>query len=87
MTTNVSSENEEFIRQAIAEGRFANWDDAINQAVRLLRDDSDTSAQRGKAFDNPDQWVTQLRDWAAKHRGVESPVDYDRESIYANCDQ
>jgi hypothetical protein len=28
-------------------------------------------------------WEMELRAWAASHHGVETPVDYDRESIYA----
>lgn len=83
MTANVSPENERFIRQAIAEGRFSSWDDAIDRAVHLLREESDVTDDSRSRADTVEEWVSELRAWAASHRGIESPVDYDRDSIYA----
>lgn len=85
MTTNVSAENERFIQQAIAEGRFASRDEAINQAVQLLRADGDTvRAHPPDEARSADEWIHSLRNWAASHRPVNHPVDFDRESIYSN---
>jgi Arc/MetJ-type ribon-helix-helix transcriptional regulator len=83
MTNNVSAENERFIRQAVAEGRFANWDEAINEAVHLLREESSDAEQHS---DGPDSqaWAADLRNWAANHRRVEQPVDFDRSGIYSD---
>jgi Arc/MetJ-type ribon-helix-helix transcriptional regulator len=83
MTTNVSAENEDFLRQAIAEGRFANWDEAINLAVHRLREDSYGHDQVVQASGSVEEWIANLRAWAGSHRRVEHPVDYDRDAIYS----
>ncbi len=85
MTTNVSPENEQFIQQAIAEGRFVSRDEAINQAVLLLRDETHVNGHAARrCTESADDWIASLQDWATRHRRVESPVDYDRDSIYAD---
>jgi Arc/MetJ-type ribon-helix-helix transcriptional regulator len=83
MTTNVSPENERFIRNAIAEGRFTSWDDAIDKAVHLLREGAGAAEADNNRAGNVQEWISELRAWAASHRGVETPVNYDRDSIYA----
>lgn len=83
MTANVSAENERFILQAIAEGRFASRDEAIDQAVRLLREDADVNGHPVVRSETIDEWVADLRRWAASHRHVGHPVDFDRGEIYA----
>lgn len=83
MTTNVSKENERFIQQAITEGRFASRDEAINQAVQLLRDEAENSGDRDVHSESADDWIADLRQWAAGHRQVGHPVDFDRDAIYA----
>lgn len=80
MTTNVSAENEQFIRQAIADGRFANWDEVINEAVLRMREESAIAPTERNGVK---QWADDLRAWAASHRGVAQSVEYDRGSIYA----
>ena len=83
MTTNVSAENERFIQQAIADGRFASRDEALNQAVRLLREEAEVNGHHVERSDSADEWIADLRRWAASHRRVEHPVDFGRDAIYA----
>ena len=42
MSTDISPENEAFIRQAVANGRFESRQQALDQAVRLLREEANT---------------------------------------------
>ena len=83
MTTNVSAENERFIQQAIAEGRFTSRDEAINQAMRLLCEEVDANGHRVVRSETVADWIADLRKWAASHRRVEHPVNFDRDAIYA----
>jgi Arc/MetJ-type ribon-helix-helix transcriptional regulator len=83
VTANVSPENERYIQQAIAEGRFTSRDEAINQAVQLLRADGDVVRIATRPSTSTDEWIANLRNWAANHRPVARPVDFDRETIYS----
>ena len=84
MTTNVSPENERFIQQAIADGRFASRDEAINQAVQLLRGErNDNGHDIVVHSKSTEEWIADLRNWAASHRPVTHSVDFDRGAIYS----
>ena len=83
MTTTISAENEQFIQQAIADGRFASRDAALEHAVRLLREETDVNGRHDDVSESMDEWIADLRQWAASHRHVAHPVDFDRDAIYA----
>jgi putative addiction module CopG family antidote len=83
MTTNVSLENERFIQQAIAEGRFTSRNEVINQAMRLLREESEINGSGIAHSETAEEWIAELRRWSASHRHIEHPVDFDRDAIYA----
>ena len=83
MISNVSADNERFIAQVIADGRFASREAAIDRAVTLLREDLETNGRRDENAPSAEEWISQLRAWAANHRRVGRPVDFDRGSIYA----
>ncbi len=55
MATDISPENEEYIRQAVADGRFESRQQALDQAIGLLREDADTLAAIQEGLDSVEQ--------------------------------
>ncbi len=54
-STDISPENEEYIRQAVADGRFESRQQALDQAIGLLREDADTLAAIQEGLDSVEQ--------------------------------
>ena len=84
MVAQITQENEHYIDEAVASGRFSSRDEVLNTAIRLLREDSCYGKLECGTESLPaDKWIEQVRAWAASHRRVDYPIDDRRESIYA----
>lgn len=79
----LSIENEHFIDDAVASGRFESRSDAINEAVLLLRDQCRENGQRPAETITAEEWCQRFERWAADHRHLAQEADDSRESIYA----
>lgn len=84
MATGITPDNEHFIEEAIASGRFSSRDEALNKAIRLLREEAHFGPQPNGPQTLPaDKWIEEVRSWAASHRRLDHHVDDSRESTYA----
>jgi Arc/MetJ-type ribon-helix-helix transcriptional regulator len=76
-------ENERFLEQAVAEGRFQSRDEALNEAVCLLRGELQDNGNNGSVMnENLGEWSNRFRNWLNSHKDLESIADDSRESIY-----
>jgi Arc/MetJ-type ribon-helix-helix transcriptional regulator len=82
--THISPESHEFIEQLVASGRFRNHDEAIEQAVRCLRDALVNNGDARPHELPAEQWCERFDRWAAAHRPLAREADDSRESIYAD---
>ena len=55
MATGISPKNEEYIRQAVADGRFDSRQQALDEAVELLREDAETIDAIQEGLDSIDR--------------------------------
>ena len=85
MNVRLTDENETFLKEVVRTGHFGSDDEAINEAIRLLRRESSTDAENTSlsAKLSPKEWSARLRKWALSHVPVAHAVDDSRESIYA----
>jgi Arc/MetJ-type ribon-helix-helix transcriptional regulator len=83
----MSLENQRFIDEIVADGRFKNRDDAIDQAIWLLRSEVRQQAQEPADALTAEEWCERFETWAASHRQLPHEADDSRESIYAGRDE
>ena len=81
MTNKLSQENENFIRSAVKSGRYGSDDEALNEAVRLLRD-ADDRPENGASL-SEDEWEAEFTAWTNSHRTLDRLADDGRETNYA----
>lgn len=79
----LSVENEQFIAEVLASGRFASRHDAMNEAVRLLRGELHENGQTHPNSLTAAEWCQWFETWAASHRELPHEADDSRESIYS----
>ena len=80
----ISAENQTFIDQLVASGRFRNRDEVIEEAVRCLRDALGTNGEAGTHQLSAEEWCERFDGWAVAHRPLAHEADDSRESIYAD---
>jgi Arc/MetJ-type ribon-helix-helix transcriptional regulator len=79
----MSLENQRFIDENVASGRYASRAAAIDEAVRLLRAEAQGNGRNGVNELSPEQWCERFEAWAVGHRELLHEADDSRESIYA----
>jgi Arc/MetJ-type ribon-helix-helix transcriptional regulator len=84
MVTGISSDNERFLDQAVAKGQFASREEAIDEAIRRLRDDVSPTPDKEIPRTTAEKAAAFLR-WADSHGHVTAVADDSRESIYQGC--
>ena len=84
MITGLSPDNEAFLLRLVSSGRFPTPEAALNEAVQTLREVTTESAANGDVAKqrSADEWIKDIKEWADKHRPVNTFVDDSRESIY-----
>ena len=79
MSSSISPENQKLLREVVASGPFKSEDEALSEALRLLRD----KTPNGSVETVPDEdWTKLFRNWTQKGRVGNSQLDDSRESIY-----
>ncbi|WP_442485401.1 hypothetical protein [Aeoliella sp. SH292] len=83
MSTNISSENQNFIQFLVSTGQFHSVDEAVNEAVAQMRINQESG--RGELSESLalDDWNSRFDAWVASHSDIQTVADDDRESIYA----
>ncbi len=83
VTANLSPEDEQFLQDAVASGRYRTEQEALAAAVKLLRN----SQQRSPVKSEPsrEERLTKLREWMSRPRPGNPNLDDSRESIYEGC--
>lgn len=81
--TEMSLENERFIEELVAAGRFESRHDAINETVRLLRGEIQENGQPPTDSLTAAEWCKRFENWAASHRVLPHEADDSRMSIYS----
>lgn len=88
MVTGLSPDNELFLNQVVATGRFASREEALNEAVAAfrIRAEARQLAAGAPSVDpkkmSAEEWIKNLREWSASHPHATHFVDDSRESIY-----
>jgi Arc/MetJ-type ribon-helix-helix transcriptional regulator len=78
-----SPENEEFIEELVAAGRFENRNAVVDEAVRRLRDELEANGHDRAEHLSVREWCERFDKWAASHRALPHKADDSRQSIYA----
>ncbi len=81
MATEISTENEKFLEEAVKNGRFENRQQALDEAVRLLREETEVEGN-GSPLLPPDEWEREFTKWAESHKARNPNLDDSRETIY-----
>lgn len=83
MSTNISSENQNFIQFLVSTGQFHSVDEAVNEAVAQMRLSQESGSGEWDASMAIDDWNARFDAWVASHSDIHTIADDDRESIYA----
>ncbi len=67
MSIEISSDHERIIQAAVANGHFENREQALGEALRLLREKTSERASNGRLLP-PDEWVKAFTAWAESHK-------------------
>jgi Arc/MetJ-type ribon-helix-helix transcriptional regulator len=81
MATEISIENERFLEESVKNGRFENRQQALDEAVRLLREETEEQVSHS-LLPPPDVWAEHFTAWAQSHRPRNPNLDDGRETIY-----
>ena len=76
----MSHDNLQYIEQLVASGVFRTRDEAMNQAVELLRHRIESQDNGSETYES---WATRFDEWLAGHNDIQTVADDDRDSIYA----
>ena len=79
----MSTDSVSFIDEAVASGYFTSREAAIDEAIRLLRQEIQHNGSTPPTNLTADEWCDRLDSWAASHRTLAHEADDSRESIYA----
>ena len=79
----LSLENERFIDEIVASGRFESRSGALDEAVRLLYKEIRENGRNGTDALTATEWCERFETWAAGHRQLPQEADDSRESIYS----
>ena len=77
----ISSQDEQLLRDVVATGRFKSEADAINQALRLLLEQS-AGVHDELSVVSQEQWLESFRNWSRRQRNGNPDLDDSRGSIY-----
>jgi Arc/MetJ-type ribon-helix-helix transcriptional regulator len=81
MVSGISSDNEAFLERLVALGQYPSREAAVDDAIRLLRQNS-TAKEPTNAQNMAGDWGRRLKEWSESHPQVTHVVDDSRESIY-----
>ena len=82
MSTDISAENEAFLREAIKNGRFESKQQALDEGIRLLRKQAQGDEENGAKMLSLDEWVAEYDAWVKRHKPRNPNMDDSRDSIY-----
>ncbi|WP_197529190.1 hypothetical protein [Aeoliella mucimassa] len=76
----MSHDNLQYIEQLVASGIFRTRDEAMNEAIDLLRHRIESQDTDSEAYES---WSARFEEWLAGHGDIEAVAEDDREGIYA----
>lgn len=83
MATMISPQNEQLLNEAISSGRYKNQEEALAEALRLLREQTANGSAEPTILP-PNSWVEEFDRVTASRRGGNPRMDDSRESIYGD---
>ena len=78
----LSSQNEEILERAVTNGHFQSREEALAEALRLLKEKTEEAEADDAQLLPPEEWVREFRKWARSHKPRNPHLDDSRESIY-----
>lgn len=85
MVTGISPDNEAFLARVVATGQFPTREAALDEAVRLLRQQPSQPPATPATPKSAAEWIRSLEEWSDSHPRVSHFVDDSRDSIYEGC--
>jgi Arc/MetJ-type ribon-helix-helix transcriptional regulator len=82
----MSLENEQVLEALVASGRFPSRQDALDEAVRLLRQEVQANGHAASDALTAVEWCERFEKRASGHRALKRPADDSRETIYSDRD-
>lgn len=79
----MSLENEKFLDELVASGRFASREAILDHAVGMLRQELQQNGNKLSDALTAQEWCDRFEQWADNHKVLPCEVDDSRESIYA----
>jgi len=81
----ISPDNQRLLESLVQSGSFKSEDEAISQALRLLRDKSENDrVSDGDELLPPDEWIREFDRLTSSRTGGNPKMDDSRESIYGD---
>jgi Arc/MetJ-type ribon-helix-helix transcriptional regulator len=78
----MSRENEHFIDEIVAAGRFKSRKGAVDEAVRLLRSEIQHTRKPADSL-TAEEWCERFEKWAAGHQELPHEANDSRDGIYS----
>jgi Arc/MetJ-type ribon-helix-helix transcriptional regulator len=82
MASMISPQNEQLLNEAVSSGRFKDQQQALAEALRLLREQTCNNDPEQSL--SADEWIASFRKWSRKSRQGNPNMDDSRESIYGD---
>lgn len=84
---NISIETQQLIDELVASGRFANCEEVIAEAVKVLEVGLKNELECPPSQPSAENWCEQFDEWALGHRPLAQEADDRRETIYQGRDE
>jgi len=82
MATIISPQNEQLLNQVVSSGRFKDQQEALAEALRLLREQTANGGPEQSL--STEEWIASFRKWNRKSRQGNPYLDDSRQSIYGD---
>ncbi|MBW3598407.1 MAG: hypothetical protein KY475_14185 [Planctomycetes bacterium] len=79
----MTRENERFVDELVASGRFLSREAVLDQAVQVLREQMEHNGDDGARQLTAHEWCDRFDQWAESHAALPRAADDSRKSIYA----
>ena len=84
MSITLSPQNEELLKEVVSSGYYKSQEEALAEAIRLLREQSTNGASDESVILPPDQWIEEFDRITQSRKGGNPQMDDSRESIYGD---
>ena len=82
MTITISPQHEALLKEVVSSGYYTSQEEALTEAIRLLREQMSNGSPGEADLLPPDEWIEEFHKWTGRRRVGNPNLDDSRESIY-----